>query len=67
MKIRKPFLSLSRSLSLEKKPDIARQGVCHKRGLNQGFESEVQGAVHARGEREVNVTQMGEMYSAWAP
>lgn len=57
VKMRKPSLSLSRSLSLEKKPGIARQGVCRRRGLNQGFESEVEGAIHARG--KVNLMQMG--------
>ena len=56
--MRKPSLSLSRSLSLEKKPGIARQGVCRRRGLNQGFESEVEGAIHARG--KVNLMQMGD-------
>ena len=43
-------LSLANRLHLEKKADIATQGMCPRRGLNHGFQSEVEGDFPARGE-----------------
>ena len=46
----KTFFESIKKPKLREEASFARKGVCHKRGLNQGFESEVEGANHARGE-----------------